>query len=137
MKTQNFLRRLFRKMLDVHSALGACHDQRARCLAIQNNAQVEFFRDIKTLLNEHFVNDFAFRPRLRGHQRLAQQLRGFGGSFGGAFRQLDSSTLAAAACMDLRFDHNHRSAELLRRSLRFLRRICKNSVRHSNVVSAK
>ena len=82
---------------------------------------------------------------MNGDQRLAEQVFGDLGRFGGAFDQLhavllgigNDRSLAAAAGMDLGFDHGDRAAERSEGGRRFLGRVGDDAPRNRHAGGAQ
>ncbi len=119
-----------RDFLDVHAAFGRDDEGNARGLAVDQQREVEFARDVRAIFDVDAVDLLAGRAGLVRHQRAAEHLLG---ELGGFFHRLGQANaalltgfglfelaLAAAAGVDLSLDDPKRSVELARRRLGFL-----------------
>src|SRR5262245_32547915 len=118
-----FAKNLFRMrgghFFDVHTARGACDDDRLAGGAIDQHAEIQLAIDLDSFFDEHAANLAALRAGLMGHERHADHLPGDALRFVGRFRKLDAAALAAAACVNLRLDHDHAAAQPLSDGGRF------------------
>ena len=117
-------------LFDLHAALDRADGHELPASPVEQEGQVELLRDVAGLLDEHLVHGVALDVH-------AEDLAGLGVRVIGAFRYLDSASLAPAAGLDLRLDDHLRSAgrgELSRDRPRLVRRMSDLSARHGHAV---
>ena len=85
--------------------------------AIEHHGKIQLAGDIEPLLDQYPAHPAAFRPGLMGHQILAEHVTGSSRGFIGILDDLNTATFAAAAGMNLRFDHAYPAAKFLGRLL--------------------
>ena len=120
----DLLRRVMGHLLDVHAALGRGDDRDAACLAVDQQREVEFLRDVDAVGDVEALDLLALRAGLDGDQRLAEHLLGIGAHFLDRLGEADAAlgigaklrelALAAAAGVDLRLHDPERPGQLLR-----------------------
>jgi hypothetical protein len=115
---ENLLRLLGRDLLDVHAARGAGNDDRAAAGAIDEQADVELAVDLQPLFDQHTPDLLPFGAGLVRNQRHAEHLLGELLGFVRGLGELHAATLAAAACMNLRFHDNDAAATAAGQPLR-------------------
>ena len=135
-------------LLDLDAPLGRRHQHRALEVAVDGEAQVELAGDVVADGHQDLGDGLPFRPRLVGHERLAEHARGRGdGLFGradelhplghplgarlaaaGDLERLlavdlgaDGHPLAPPPRVDLRLDHDQAAAQALVGRRRLLR----------------
>src|SRR6185312_4583396 len=122
--TQDLFGMLCRHILDVHAAFRGRDHGDAPARAVDQQGQVEFARDVATGLHVDAVHDSPGRAGLFRHQRVADHRFRRGAHFLDGAREPDAALAggivrepsgAAAARMDLRFHHEHRTRQLRRR----------------------
>ena len=82
--------------------------------AIDQNAQVEFALDVQAFFDEQALHEAAPGPVCGVTSFMPRILEASSRGFVRRARQLDAAALAAAAGMNLRFDHDYVGAELRR-----------------------
>ena len=107
----NFLRRMRGDFLDVHAALGRCHQADPLTDPIDDHAEIEFLLDVGALLDQQAADLLTLRAGLMGLQLHAEYRLGVLPDFVGGLRHLDATALAAPAGMDLCLDHPNLAAE--------------------------
>ncbi len=120
----------FGDLFDLDAALGRANDAYPRLRAIEHHGEIHLAGDIEPLLDQHSAHQTAFRTGLMRHQFLAEHVAGARGGFVRGFDDLNAATLAAAAGMNLRFDHADTAAELFGGLLRLFRRRRDDTARH-------
>ena len=99
--------------LDVHAAFGADHDERPGGGAVQQHGEIKLLLDGGRAGDEQFADEPSIRAGLFRDEHLAEH--GFGlfvniiralAQFDAALKAALESSLAAAAGVDLRFDHD-------------------------------
>ena len=133
----DLLGRLGGDLLDVHAAFGRGHERDPRGFAIDHHAEIEFARDVAAVFDEQASHLPAFRAGLVGHQRHAEHIVGELAHLLDRFGELDAAAFAAAACVNLRFDHPERTAQLLGRGLGFFGRVRDLAAQHADAVLLK
>ena len=108
---EDAVRRLRRDLFDVHAAVGAGHENRARRSAVEDERQVELARDPQPLFHEHARDQAAFRTGLVRLERHADHVARDPLGFVGVLGQLHAAALAASAGMNLRLDDDGAAAE--------------------------
>ena len=100
------------------------------CARSSTMARYSLAGDIEPLLDQHPAHPAAFRTGLMRDQILAEHVASSRCRFVGSLDDLDAATLAAAAGMNLRFDHAYATAKLLCCFLRLFRRRSDDTARH-------
>ncbi len=117
-------------LFDVHAAFGRGDDRDAAGLAIDQQSEIEFLRDVDAVGDVEALDLLALRASLDGDERLAEHLLGIGAHFLDRLGEADAAlgvgaelgelALAAAAGVDLRLHDPERSGQLLRGLDRFV-----------------
>ena len=110
-EAENLFRRLRRDFLDIHAAFGGGDEGDARGRAIDKDGEVKFTRYRGAFLDIEAMHFLAFGARLMRDERRTEKALGLLLDVLDGFHHLDAAGLAAAACMDLRLDDPHRTAE--------------------------
>ena len=126
-----------RDLLDIHAAFGRGDEGDARGGAIDQRGQIIFAVDAGAFLDVEPMDFFAMRSGLVRDQRRAEQTLRLAFDVGDRFHHLDAAGFAAAAGVDLRFDHPHRAAELVGGLDRFIDAHRRNAARHRHAEFAQ
>ena len=102
-------------LFDVHAAFLTAHQHGQFACSIEHHAKVKFTSDVATGFDDDLIALFAGGARLDRHQMVAQHVGRRLTGFLGRFNQLNAvlvavfgkRTLAATACVNLRFNHSH------------------------------
>ncbi len=124
-------------LFDVHAALGRCHQRHALGGAVGDGGHVIFLLDVGAVFDQQAADLLAQRAGLVRDQLHAENFSGQLADFVHRAGQLDTTTLAAAARMDLRLDDPHRATELLRGFHRLLDSECSNAAGHRHTKFAQ
>ena len=103
---------LFGDLFDLDAALLGAHHDDAGAEAVNNEGEVKFFFDLRSLFDEQAVDDLALGSRLMRDERLAEQFARVAAHFVGRLCDLDAARFAAAARVDLCLDDDDGGAEL-------------------------
>ncbi len=133
----DLLRRARRHLLDLGAALGARHDGDALRAAVDDEADVELVADVGALLDQQPLHQLPLRSRLVRDEGHAEDGRGVLTHLLEGAGELDAAPLAAPAGVDLRLDHPHVAAELLRRGDGLVHAEARLAARRGDAVAAQ
>ena len=102
-----------RHFLDVHAAFARGHQRDLLRVAVGHGGDVVFLLDVGAFLDQQAAHLLARGAGLVGLELHAEDLLGELLHVVDGTCELDATTLAATAGMDLGLDHPHRAAELL------------------------
>ena len=105
----------FGDFFDLDAALRGTNDRYPGLRAIEHHGKIQFAGDIEPFLDQYPAHPPAFRPGLMGHKILAEHLARSRRGFIRSLDDLNPAAFAAAAGMNLRFDHAYPAAKFLRR----------------------
>ena len=107
----NFMRGFGSHFLDVHSPGLAGHNNDLGNRPVGNNAQVQLFGNIQTLLHQNLFNFLPLGPGLLGNQIHPDDLPGNTVNLLLGLGQFDPPALAPAPGVNLSFNHNRVSSQ--------------------------
>ena len=114
----NAFRRFLGDRLDLHAAVLTGHDDGPTRCAIEDDAQIQLPRNRHPLLDQQTRHFAALRPGLMRHECHAMNLIRELVGFSRIGCELDASTFASPAGVNLRLDDDGAAAEALGDSLR-------------------
>ena len=120
--------------LDIHAALRGGHHADFLRRAVDDHAKVVFFFDVRAFFNQQAAHFLSRRPRLMGDQLHAENLLGVLFDLVHRLGDFHTAAFATTACMDLCFDHPHRTAQCLRRFNRVFNRKRRYGARYGYAV---
>ena len=122
---------------NVHAAFAGGNEGHLLRSAVGYARQVVFLLDVGALFNIEASHFLAFGAGLVRHKLHAQNLTRACPDVVDRPGHLHATALAAAACVDLRLDHPHRSSQLLGRFNCFLHSKGRNATRHGHLELAQ